>query len=223
MPQHRILFVDDDPNVLDSFSRSFRKSGFEVLTATEGAAAIKIMQADPVCVIVADYAMPNMTGTELLRICRERWPDTVRIMLTGGSDLNVALCATYSGWVYQYLEKPINSDQLAAIIREAIELRKIAVGPECARLLISSDAQSAIVQHLRITASPDRPTFADTSSPLEWALELCDSNALPPELDRLRPVILTLKAIVDKATSPDAAADIRETLAQIQLLSRRIT
>lgn len=217
----KILFVDDEPAILDSLSRGFRTTGYTLFTATGGAEALNIMQQHAISVIVADYSMPSMKGTELLGICRERWPDCVRIMLTGGGNLDIALSATFNGWVYQYVEKPVKVDELRAIIDEAIQFRERAYQPEYARLLFAPDAHANLLLHMRITTSPDRPTFAAHTSPLEWAVELCQANQLPPELDRFRPLIDILHQVCEIAgdsslTDNEALSGIRALLEPIQ-------
>ena len=220
---YNVLFVDNDPDILSGLSEGLSGQSFNVLTAGAGAEALKILNKKNISLVVADYAMPEMSGRDLLHICRDRWPETGRIMLAGGSDLNLALHATFNGWVYQYLEKPIEPARMAAIVEEALDHLTKGNGNEYSRLLIAPEAQSAIMQHLRVTSSPDRPTYAETASSIDWALELCQSNLLPPELDRLRPVVTTIKAIADTITLDARSETPDETLNRIQRFIGRIS
>ena len=212
----KILFVDDEPAILDGLSRGFRAAGYTLFTATGGSEALGIMQRHAISVIITDYYMPGMKGTELLGICRERWPDCMRIMLTGGGNLDIALSATFKGWVYQYVEKPVKMDELKAIVDEAVQFRQRACQPEYTRLLFSPDAHANLLLHMRITTSPDRPTFAAHTSPLEWAVEICQTNQLPPELDRLRPLIDILHHVCEIAA--DSSLTDKEALSGIRAL-----
>ena len=88
---NRILFVDDDPNLLAALSRSLRKL-FTFDTALSGAEALQKLDRDgPYAVVVADQTMPGMSGVELLETVRELAPDTVRLMLTGNADQKSAV------------------------------------------------------------------------------------------------------------------------------------
>ncbi|HEY4058103.1 MAG TPA: response regulator [Kofleriaceae bacterium] len=78
-----ILFVDDEPTVLRSLARLFRATGYDVLTAASGAAALEVLATHHVAVIVSDHRMPGMVGTELLALVAARYPTCGRILLTG--------------------------------------------------------------------------------------------------------------------------------------------
>ena len=113
---NRILFVDDEPAVLDSIRRSFRSHRFhwEMQFASSAAAAIDLLAEAPVDVIVTDFRMPEVDGGQLLAIVRERWPGTARVMLSGYSGHQDLLTA--SGLAQEYLNKPCSSQDLEAAI-----------------------------------------------------------------------------------------------------------
>ncbi|MGE4509357.1 MAG: HD domain-containing phosphohydrolase [Eubacteriaceae bacterium] len=102
----KILFVDDEPNVLQSFKRQLRKR-FDLEVAESGEEALQIMKEHgPFAVIVSDMRMPNMNGVELLKRSRDLYPDTVRLMLTGNADQETAMEAVNSGQIFRFLTKP---------------------------------------------------------------------------------------------------------------------
>lgn len=102
----RILFVDDDPSVLDAYQRTFRKE-FTVGVATSGEEALALLERQgPYAVVVSDMQMPGMDGIRLLAEVRARAPDTLRMMLTGKSDLQVAMDAVNEGAIFRFLTKP---------------------------------------------------------------------------------------------------------------------
>ncbi len=127
-----LLLVDDEPNVLSSLRRTLRSVAGRVLTAEGGAAALQVLEREPVDLILSDMRMPNMTGAELLGHVAEQWPDVVRILLTGYADVESSIRAINEGHIYNYLTKPWNDRELALTIRNALE--KKALQDERARL-----------------------------------------------------------------------------------------
>jgi response regulator RpfG family c-di-GMP phosphodiesterase len=122
---NRILFVDDDPNILASFQRSFRKT-FEFDTAAGGHEALTAHEKQgPYSVIVCDMRMPGMDGIEVLEEFRRRAPDTVRVMLTGNADQQTAVEAVNRGQIFRFVNKPIAPEELAPIISAALEHFKL--------------------------------------------------------------------------------------------------
>ncbi len=102
----KILFVDDEINILESISRQLRKR-FTVRIANGGPEALEIMKNEgPFSVIVADMRMPGMDGVQLLSIIKDLYPDTVRMMLTGNADQGTAIEAVNKGQVFKFLNKP---------------------------------------------------------------------------------------------------------------------
>ena len=102
----KILFVDDEPHVLQSIQRQFRKR-FELQTASGGEEALQILQNEgPFAIIVSDMRMPGMNGIELLAKVKDVYPDMVRIMLTGNADQETATEAVNTGQIFRFLTKP---------------------------------------------------------------------------------------------------------------------
>lgn len=120
MQQPRILFVDDDPNVLAAFQRNLRKQ-FSFDTALGGTEALAMLkECGPYAVIVADMQMPGMNGIELLTRAREDAPDTVRVMLTGNADQQTAVEAVNQGAVFRFLTKPCPPEQLHSTLETSL-------------------------------------------------------------------------------------------------------
>ena len=111
---HKILFVDDEPNVVQAYQRQLRKQ-FLVDTAEGALAALKAMETTgPYAVVVTDMRMPSMNGVEFLHHVRNRWPDSVRVMLTGNADQQTAIDAVNDGCVFRFLTKPCSMESLSA-------------------------------------------------------------------------------------------------------------
>lgn len=129
----RILIVDDEEAILETMSFTF-EDDYEVLTALSGPEALEKLEAEgPVAVVVSDQRMPRMTGVELLTRVFERWPATVRIILTGFADMDAILDSINSGHVYAYITKPWDPDDLKQVVRRAVEHHQLTV--ENARLV----------------------------------------------------------------------------------------
>jgi response regulator RpfG family c-di-GMP phosphodiesterase len=121
----RILCVDDEPNVLQAFERQFRRQ-FELETALGPEKALEKLSSDgPFAVVVSDLRMPVMDGIELLTRVRQRWPDTVRIMLTGQADLSSAMAAVNEGNIFQFLCKPCPIDMLTRALAAGLDHHRL--------------------------------------------------------------------------------------------------
>lgn len=117
----KILFVDDDPNVLRGFERHLRRK-FNVEFATGGAAAIEMLDADDsFAVVVSDMQMPGMSGVELLRNVAARDANIVRIILTGNADQRTAVAAVNEGNIFRFLTKPCSPEQLTTAIEAGLQ------------------------------------------------------------------------------------------------------
>lgn len=119
--RERVLFVDDEPNILDSNLRNFRRL-YDCHTAQSSAEALDVIDKNNgIDIVVTDLRMPGPNGIELLEHIREQWPDTIRILLTGYADIDIALQAINRGGVYRFLQKPFRSDDLKEVLKSAEE------------------------------------------------------------------------------------------------------
>jgi CheY-like chemotaxis protein len=117
----KILVVDDEPDNLDLLYRTFRR-GFQVLRANSGVEALEILsQEGEVAVIISDQRMPEMKGTEFLSKTVPQFPNTVRIILTGFTDVEDLVDAINSGQVYKYITKPWDPDELQSVVSHAAD------------------------------------------------------------------------------------------------------
>lgn len=116
-----ILYVDDEENNLISFKATFRLK-YNILTASGAADAMKILAAKPVQIIITDQRMPDTTGIEFLENVIEKYPDPMRILLTGYADMNAVIDAVNKGKIYHYLSKPWSQTELDETIQNAFEV-----------------------------------------------------------------------------------------------------
>jgi len=121
MTGHTILFLDDEENVLKALVRLFRNQGYLLLTAASGRDGLKKISENLVSLVVADHRMPEMTGVEFLGRVKEKSPDTVRIMLTGHADVDVATEAINRGEIYRFIRKPWDDDEMKTTVAQALE------------------------------------------------------------------------------------------------------
>ncbi|WP_281614291.1 hybrid sensor histidine kinase/response regulator [Flammeovirga sp. SubArs3] len=123
-----VLYVDDEQQNLVSFRAGFRKV-YKVLIANSGDEALEILKEEHnnISVVISDQRMPKMTGVELFEKVRELYPDIMRIVLTGYSDVQDIINAISKGEVYRYITKPWNRDELMVTIDNAIEAYNLKV------------------------------------------------------------------------------------------------
>lgn len=116
----KILIVDDEPKVLTALQRSLGHR-FSLCCATSGAEALALLESHgPFAAVVSDMRMPGMNGLELLREMRRRTPETVRMILSGHADFDVAVAAINEGAVFRFHTKPVSSEVLEASIENAL-------------------------------------------------------------------------------------------------------
>src|ERR1700750_62433 len=118
-----ILYVDDELNNLVSFKALFRIK-YNIHTAISGEEAIKILKNKLINIIITDQRMPQMTGVEFLESILEEFPDPIRILLTGYTDMNAVIDAINKGKIFHYLTKPWNEEELDLTINRAFDVYK---------------------------------------------------------------------------------------------------
>jgi type II secretory ATPase GspE/PulE/Tfp pilus assembly ATPase PilB-like protein/FixJ family two-component response regulator len=116
-----LLFVDDEENVLHALRRIFIDENYIILTADSALKALEILASESVQLIITDHRMPGMTGGELLKLVREKYPATIRIMLTGYADVNSIMGAVKEGAVYKFITKPWNDEDLRLTVSLALQ------------------------------------------------------------------------------------------------------
>lgn len=124
--QRTLLVVDDEPNILSALKRVLRRDGYHILAAGSGQEALELLAGHDVDVIVSDQRMPGMLGAELLHMAKELYPHTLRIMLSGYTELQSVTNAVNEGAIYKFLTKPWDDELLRAHIAEAFRLKEIA-------------------------------------------------------------------------------------------------
>lgn len=124
-PMPTILCVDDEPNILTALRRLFRGKGWQVRLAEGGQAGLALLESEPVDLVISDMRMPEMDGAQFLAAVRERWPDTLRLLLTGYSDVAAIIEAINRGEIYRYITKPWDDNDIVLIVRQALERKAL--------------------------------------------------------------------------------------------------
>jgi putative nucleotidyltransferase with HDIG domain len=118
---HCVLFIDDEANILKALQRLLRNEPCRVITASRGSEALEILEREHPQVVVSDQRMPEISGVDLLQSVRQRHPDAIRILLTGYTEMNVAVEAINRGEIFRLVTKPWNDEELKATLRQAFD------------------------------------------------------------------------------------------------------
>ncbi len=118
--QYKILYVDDEKANLSSFNALLRRD-YKVFLAESGAEALEFLASEKIDLIISDQRMPAMTGVELLEQVRLKYPEVIRMVLTGYTDMQAIVDAINKGKIYYYITKPWKGDELKVILSNALE------------------------------------------------------------------------------------------------------
>ena len=154
-----VLFVDDEERILRSLRMQFR-GRYEVLTAGSGSDALDIVRSRSVHAVVSDQRMPGMLGAELLSRVREISPATMRLLLTGYSDMQAIVASVNEGEIFRFIEKPWQAQRLAEAVEQAVQVaRRELAAPVLAPVAVSASLPDATDIRL-LTMDEDPTTFA---------------------------------------------------------------
>ncbi len=117
----KVLYIDDEVNNLSAFKANFRRV-YDVYTAESAAEGRKILESTDIEIILTDQRMPEMTGVEFLESIVKEFPNPIRILLTGYTDMQALIDAVNKGQIYRYLNKPWNEEELKMFINQAYEV-----------------------------------------------------------------------------------------------------
>lgn len=146
--RHRLLFVDDEESIINSLKRVFRKEGYEIHTALSGQEGLNTLKEaqKPFSLIISDQRMPGISGTEFLEKSKDIFPNAIRILLTGYSDVDAIVDAINRGEIHRYMTKAWNDEDLLRMARDCLEQYELKL--ENKRLLALTKRQNRKLKEL---------------------------------------------------------------------------
>ena len=142
-----ILIVDDEKNYPRILGAVLEDEGFEILTANSSVQALEILHASDIDLVLTDMRMPEMDGAQFLEQVQQRWPNIVRILLTGYADITSTINAINKGKIFSYISKPWDDNDITVEVKRALEYKGLQ--KERNRLLALSQKQNAELKELR--------------------------------------------------------------------------
>ncbi len=126
--RHTVMLVDDEESILSSLRRLLRAKPYDLLLATSGAQALSLFEQHPIDLIICDARMPFMDGPTLLREVHKRDPECMNILLTGYADMSMITQAINDGYIFRYISKPWNDDELQLSLDQALDVQRARRG-----------------------------------------------------------------------------------------------
>ncbi|WP_390897232.1 response regulator [Pseudomonas grimontii] len=124
--RYTVMLVDDEESILNSLRRLLRSKPYDLLLATSGAQALSLFEQHPIDLIVCDARMPHMDGPTLLREVHKRNPHCMNILLTGYADMSMITQALSDGYIFRYISKPWNDEELKLTLDQALEMKRVS-------------------------------------------------------------------------------------------------
>ncbi|MDY7032163.1 MAG: response regulator [Thermodesulfobacteriota bacterium] len=121
MGNHTVLCVDDEQNILKSLQRLLRREDYSIVTASSGEEGLELLEKHPMSLVISDQRMPEMTGIQFLKEAKRISPSTIRMILSGYTDIDSITSAVNEGNIYKFILKPWNDGELKLTIKRALE------------------------------------------------------------------------------------------------------
>lgn len=173
-----VLLVDDEIAILDGLRRQLR-SNFAVSTASGGLEALALIEAEgPFAAIVSDMRMPGMDGATFLSEARQRTPDTVRLLLTGQSDMHSAITAVNDGQIYRFLTKPCPAEALMRALTEAVEIHRLVTAEKD---VLERTLHGSVQALLDVLSMANPTAFARAVRVSHLVTEMCKGMGVEPD------------------------------------------
>ena len=121
----KVLIVDDEPTITDTLRDVLSRESYGVFCSASAEKGLEILAREEIDVVISDEKMPGMLGSEFLSIVRQRYPDTIRMILTGYASLEAAIRAINEWEIYRFFTKPCNVIDLATAVRQALQQKDL--------------------------------------------------------------------------------------------------
>jgi response regulator RpfG family c-di-GMP phosphodiesterase len=210
----RVLFVDDEQNVLDGIQRTLRRQ-VDMQTANGGEEGLRILRdRGPFALVISDMRMPSMTGAQFLAKVREQEPDTVRMILSGHADLQATIAAVNEGHIYRFLSKPCSQDQLLAAVADGLQQHRLLTAE---KVLLQQTLSGAVKMLIEILGMVSPAASSRASRLQRYAIDLANTLGLPERWE------WGLAAYVSQIGCAALPKDILSKVEGAQLLSEEET
>lgn len=180
----RVLFLDDEERILKSMKALFR-SKYDVVTTTDGNSALEYLKRDRVHLVVSDQRMPGMTGVEFLRKAKDVSPNTMRILLTGYSDLSAIVDSINDGEVFRFINKPWDNNEIQKVVGEAVDIGLKLEGTGKPAVKAQAGDIPAFDGAMLII-SPHRPLYEDVRAMAKQSCEIVRVLSLQAAVEALK-------------------------------------
>jgi DNA-binding NtrC family response regulator len=144
--KHSILIVDDEPTIRKLLVDAFSREPYAIHSAGSAKEGLEILERERADVVISDEIMPGMSGSEFLAFVRQKYPETIRMILTGHASLEAAIRAINEGEIYRFFTKPCNIFDLSVTVRQALQQKDLM--EESRRLLRLVQEQSAFIEKM---------------------------------------------------------------------------
>jgi DNA-binding NtrC family response regulator len=169
MRKLKVLFVDDEVNVLSALRRSLRREPYECIFAEGPEQALELLGEQAIDLVVSDHLMPNMDGLTFLKLVKKAYPEVLRVILTGHADLQMAIEAINEGEVYRFMTKPWNDIELKVTLKNLLDFIDLRRRNQV--LMDTVDRQRAFIDKM------------DQENPGIFEVERDESGAIVLDLD----------------------------------------
>jgi len=147
MQGKRILIVDDEENVISALKRTLVDENYEIEKASNGQEALEKLKVFPADIVLSDYMMPGMSGLEPLKQVKQLYPETIRIIITGRSDMQITIEAINNGDIFRFLLKPWDDEELKMTLRTAFQYHDLILDNK--RLSATVKIQSSLLEEIK--------------------------------------------------------------------------
>jgi response regulator RpfG family c-di-GMP phosphodiesterase len=172
----RVLFVDDEPQLLEGVQRSLRKQ-VDLQTAASAAEGLRLLtEAGPFALVISDMRMPVMNGAQFLAKVRVQSPETVRMILSGQADLPATIAAVNEGQIYRFLSKPCPPDQLLAAIEDGLKQHRLITAE---KVLLEQTLSGCVTMLIEILGMVSPAASSRASRLQRYTVDLAKALELP--------------------------------------------
>ena len=180
---HNILIVDDEPTITNTLNDFFSCEPYGVFIAGSAEKGLEVLAREEIDVVISDEVMPGMHGSEFLSIVRQKYPDTIRIIITGHASIDAAIRSINEGEIYRFFTKPFNVFDLAVTIRQALKQKDLM--KETQRLLKIVKQQKATIEEMeqqypgitKVKRDPQGAIIIDDMDLNQWDASVEDINS----------------------------------------------